>query len=453
MDIRFLVPMLVFVGGIYFLIRFKFFIGAFKKRKKIRYRDFFGGFSSFALALSGTLGVGNIFGVATAIIIGGVGSVFWILISAIFSAVIKYAEVSVSVSYNSADGMVSVIRESFCKLGGVISKLYAALALALAFIMGISLQGGSVVATASLAFGTPSLITALVVSFAVFFVIVGEKKKIKDFTSVILPLTTIIYIIMAICIISANFSRSPEVVSLRIKDAFSPAGAVGGVLGFVTSSRIREGFCCGILSNEAGAGTSSFAHTSGGNFGALGGALEVVFDTLVLCMLSAFAMLLSVPDIYAYESGAELVLSAFYSVLGGGGIGALLFVVSAFAVCTIVCWYYYADVCIRVLFVRDKVGALTPITVTCIFLGAFLNTDTLAVISHYLLLFLSVISLITLIKNSDRVVNAALPERCVIKEVESLKVSHRQGKQSRRKALEFLPRKDLPIRTKAPPRE
>ena len=426
MDIRIFVPALVFAAGVYFLIRFKFFI---KPHSGIKRRHSFslrGGFASLMLALSGTLGVGNIFGVATAIIIGGAGSVLWLLFSAIFAAVIKYAEVSLTVSHTSGDGMISVIRKSFPLGGRVLSYIYAALTLALAVVMGFALQGGSVCSTAELAFGIPPVISSLLLAAIVGYIASGKGKKIKAFTSFILPLTTIIYIIMTLYIIFVNFSRVGDVLKLIATDAFSVDSTVGGLAGFLLSKKVREGFCGGILSNEAGAGTSSLAHTSGGNIGAVGGAVEVLFDTVVLCMLTAFAILLSVPELYAYTSGAELILAAVYSTLGGAGIGALLFTALSFAVCTIVCWYYYGSVCYRTIFGKEPGRGFIALAAFSVVFGAGVSTDALAVASHYLLLFLSVISLLTLIKNSGRIVSTTLPKSENIKASESSRVSRRQ---------------------------
>lgn len=453
MDIRLLVPTLVFVGGLYFLIRFRFFFGLWKKKEKRPRGSTRAGLSSLMLALAGTIGVGNVFGVATAIIIGGAGSVVWLLFSSIFAAVIKYAEAALSLGLSSENGMISVIRKSFGALGKPLSRLYAAVALALAVVMGFALQGGSISQTAALAFGTPTAISSFVVVILVLYIVLGKGKKIKNFTLILIPLTTIIYIIMTLSIIFSNFSRIGDVLSLVLSDAFSPDSALGGVLGFITSKQIREGFCGGILSNEAGAGTSSFAHTSGENIGAFGGVLEVLFDTVILCMLTALSILLAVPDVFRYSSGAELVLAAVYSTLGGGGIGALLFVVTSFAICTVVCWYYYGAVCYRELFgVEAGRGFLWVLAFSLVF-GANVGLDALAVISHYLLLFLSLISVSALIKNSDRIVKTTLPVKMksIIKDV-SVRATHRQARKASAPPPKAQPRSFLKKRTKAPRR-
>ena len=409
MDIRFLVPIMVFAAGIYFsvilaraLIRGRAG-GAKAKRVKTK-----GGFATLSLALAGTLGVGNIFGVATALIIGGAGSVLWLLVSAFFSAVIKYSEVSLSLSYGKSGGIPTVLKNSFGRAGGAMAKLYALFALLLGCVMGFALQGGSLCECLYVSFGTPPLISSAVMAGILIYIVSGKNEKIKKFTATIIPLTTIVYIILALWIIFSNIERLPSVTLAILKDALSVKSGVGGAVGFITSAAVREGFCGAILSNEAGAGTSSFAHTSGEDVGALGGVVEVIFDTLILCTLTAFAVLVSVPNIESYTSGVELVLAAVYSVLGGGGIGALSFVVACFAVCTAVCWYYYSAECCRELFGGRGGAALMTAAVALTVIGAHTEGTYLVIASHYLLLFLSVLSLSVLIKNSDRVINFTL---------------------------------------------
>lgn len=412
MDIRFLVPIFVFFTGSYFLVR----LGAVIVKTR-RVSCNVGGFTlkklgTLTLALAGTLGVGNIFGVATALILGGVGSVFWLLVSAVFSAVIKYAEVSLSLSFSeSGGGMIAVLKKSFGSLGHALSKLYAMAALALGAVMGFALQGGSLAECVSVSFGAPPVFCALIMIILLLWIVSKKEVGIKNFTAFIIPVTTIIYIIMSLWIIVQNVERLPYVIGAVLEDAFCLDGAASGVLGFVVSSRVREGFCGGILSNEAGAGTSSLAHSSGDDIGGVGGALEVLFDTVILCMLTAISILVCLPDISSYTSGVELVVASVYSVFGSGGIGALSLVTLAFSLCTAACWYFYSTECVRELFGKSCGWAISALMAFFILLGACTDGKYLVIASHYLLLLLSILSLSALIKNSDKVIKLTLSER------------------------------------------
>ena len=428
MDIRVLVPIFVFIVGSYFAVRFaSVFI-----RTKARYNGE-SGFSfkklgTLTLALAGTLGVGNIFGVATAIIIGGAGSVLWLLISSFFSAVIKYAEVKLSLSYSDSGGMISTLKRSFGSSGKALSMLYAFGALMLGAVMGFALQGGSFSECLYVSFGIPQFMSALVMIGTLLWIVSGNKGKIKKFTAIIIPLTTIVYVFMSIMMILQNFERLPHVIKMIIDDAFYVDSGVGGVLGFIISSRVREGFCGGILSNEAGAGTSSFAHTSGDDIGGVGGVLEVLFDTVILCMLTALATLCALPDFTPYSSGVELVLSAVYSSFSGGGIGAVCFIAFCFALCTSACWFYYSTECARELFGKSPEKTIATVMSLCILFGSYTDGKYLVIASHYLLLLLSVLSLGALIKNSDRVIKLTLSERRIISKSKRKKIQSAKQK-------------------------
>lgn len=415
MDVRFFVPLFVFIAGSYFLARLGWVL---LKTKRIRRAK--GGFTpkklgTLTLALAGTLGVGNIFGVATALIIGGVGSAFWLFISAVFSAVIKYAEVSLSLSFTEdGRGMIAVLKKSFGRCGRVFSKLYAVAALALGAVMGFALQGGSLTECVSVSFGAPPLFCAFVIIILILWIISKKQAGIKNFTAFVIPMTTIIYITMALWMILQNCERLPHVMSMILEDAFRWDSGIGGVLGFVMSSRVREGFCGGILSNEAGAGTSSLAHSSGDDIGGFGGVFEVLFDTVILCMLTSVSILVCIPDISSYSSGVELVVGAVYSSFGSGGIGVLSLVTLSFSLCTAVCWYFYSTECARELFGKDCSFAISVTMAVFTILGACTDGKYLVIASHYLLLFLSILSLSALIKNSDKVIKLTLSERRVV---------------------------------------
>ena len=405
MNLNFLIPILVLFAGGYFLVKLRFF---FVLRPLATMKLTFGLFTSkeerrsLFLALAGTLGIGNIFGVATAIIVGGVGSVLWLLLSAVFAAAIKYAEVSVA---REEGGLAFAIKRSFGIFGRVISDIYAVLAIILSLVMGTALQCGSFSDFCYKAYGTPRIATAFIYLLLLVITIRGSGAFIKNFTEKLIPLTTIIYIIMSVAVILMNISRIPAVISSIFLDAFSPRAAVGGSVGYLILRRINWGYCTGILSNEAGSGTSSFAHISDGKVpkSALGGIVEVTFDTVILCTLTALAVLTSVQDVSMFSGGGELVLSAFYSSLGDRGVLLLMLCVLSFALLTSACWYFYGIRCCELFTSRATVPFTVFFAVTAA-VGAFISPTYLNVISHTVLLFMSIITVFLLIKSSAAVV-------------------------------------------------
>ena len=408
-------PIMLAAVGSYFLIKLRFFfilhpltttsrgIRAIKDKRAFR---------SFSLALAGTLGVGNVFGVAIGIIIGGAGSLFWLFVSMFFAMVIKYAEVVITSDnlYHDTDthgGIYYVIKTSFTRCGKFFSSVYSLSVLGLSLVMGAALQADAVCESALATATVPRLSLSLFFVLMTASAIIGGAKKIEKITAVIIPLTTIIYILITSCIVFVNFDGITVVVRKIFDSAFSFGSALGGWIGFLMSAPLREGFARGILSNEAGAGTSSIAHSRSGvlspaSAGILG-IFEVWFDTGLLCMLTGFSILLSVPDPGAFDSGMALVTFAVGNLFGTAGKCTVLFSVFAFAFATIVCWYYYGSEAWGTLFGKKKRAAFAPLFLLFVFLGCYTDSMTLISITDALMLVATILSLSALIKNSDRI--------------------------------------------------
>ncbi len=402
--------------GIYLLFKLKFFfilhpirtakkaLGTVSSTSAVR---------SLMLALAGTLGVGNVFGVCIGIIIGGRGSVFWLLVSTVFASVLKYSEVVISLdnlkhSYDSAHGgMYYTIRNTFKKLGAPISVLYACACLMIALVMGSALQSGTAGETMTELFDTHPAFTGFFLVVIVFLSIVGGVKIIEKITVVVIPLTTIIYIVITLSVIVMHIDMLGSTLLSILNDAFRVDSALGGFIGFLVSSPVREGYSRGILSNEAGCGTSSMAHSRSGILNpasaGLMGIVEVVFDTAILCMLTALAVLVSVPNPEQYGTGMSLILTAVESTLGTTASYLILFSVICFAYSTILCWYYYGQESFCSLFGKGARLLFLPIFLLCAFFGTIIDNRILVALTDALMLILAVLTLLTLIKNSDRI--------------------------------------------------
>jgi len=271
--------------------------------------------------------------------------------------------------------------------------------------MGAAMQSSAAVSSATVILGFDKAVfgIAFAVLSAVF--IVGRREKIKSITAALIPVAALAYILISCAVIVRYRAELARVVSEIFCLAFTPSAAGGGIAGSLISSPIVRGYSTGILSNEAGAGTSSMAHAS--DMGAtpvaagLSGMLEVVADTMLLCMLTAFAILLPSPEL-SDVGGAELVVSS----MSGAFLGAdwLLFLsVFSFALATVACWYYYGTVCMRYLFGGAGVKFFLPIYLLFVLLGAFYDCAVFAALSDVLLLFLTVLVAPVLIKSSGRI--------------------------------------------------
>lgn len=406
-------PIIITVAGAYLLLRLRFFfllrplrcarvaLSALKSRENFR---------AFSLALAGTLGVGNVLGVAVGILLGGPGSILWLLLSSVFSAVIKYAEVALSSdgAERGRGGMFYLVRDSHGRLGRLLSYIYGFSCLLLSLAMGAALQSHSAAMISSEIFDTPPTLVVVFLLLIIFASIIGEGRKIAKITAIAIPVSTILYIILTTLVIIINADRIPSVLSLILSSAIRTEAAAGGIFAFLFSSSVREGYSRGILSNEAGAGTSTMAHMTGDDLSAATrgtlGIFEVVFDTMVLCTLTGLAILVGVPDISSFSSGTQLVLSSVTLTLGAPFALPLLICVFTFAYSTIVCWYYYGTECIRQLSGRPRPVLFLPIFLFAVVLGGLLPETMLVYITDALLLVLTIITIPTLIKNSDRLV-------------------------------------------------
>ena len=200
-------------------------------------------------------------------------------------------------------------------------------------------------------------------------------RKIASATEIIIPAATLIYIFLTVSVICVNSDSLGTVLSTILASAASPTAAGGGIIALLTSRAMREGYARGILSNEAGAGTSAMAHAlsdtdpvSAGLFGMC----EVLFDTVILCPLTGLAILTAIPDPTAYTSAMALVTDAIAASIGAPFVSLLFLAVTAFAFSTVICWYYYGDVCREYLI--QKRGR---VAYTAIFLASLSGPTTL----------------------------------------------------------------------------
>ncbi len=428
MSLLTLLPLMIIVVGGYILIKLRFFYIL----HPIRTLKFtFDGQNtkksifSLLLALAGTLGVGNIVGVAFGIYAGGAGSVFWLCISAFFSSAIKYSEVGLSSRYTNGKGFISVVEDSG-EFRGLLSKLYAALALILSFAMGSLLQAGAIsdaIKSFDVKIHIPLLAVIFIFTCAVCLL---GKNRIKNAVAAVIPTATAVYSFCCLFIVFAEAHKIPEVIKSILSSAFSFSSLAGGFSAFLISSGIKEGFARGLLSNEAGAGTSSFSHTShmenektdtasnlyDENYpkrAAVYGVLEVIFDTLILCPLTAFAILLGKGNHNLLGTLGELS-DIFESYIGTRAPVLLLFSITSFAVSTTLCWYYYGRVSFSYLTHGKALSVFSVLFIFSFAIGLIFNIPSLIFVNDTVLFLLSVITLYTLIRQRKKIANLIISD-------------------------------------------
>ncbi len=341
-------------------------------------------FRAVTLALAGTLGVGNIAGVASSIAIGGYGSVFWMWISALVAMVLKYAEIVLAVSHRRIDresgepygGAPYYIKDLLASKGKPLSgKLLAGLFAVLCIInsvtMGGMIQANAVSTSFEGVFELAPWISGAVVALLCCFVITGNAKWVSGFCEKTVPLMTVGYILISVAVIWFRRDALPHAFAVIFEDAFRLDSAAGGIFGFFLSTKLRAGTMRGLMSNEAGCGTAPTAHASSSTKSpakqGFWGIFEVFVDTILLCTLTAFVIILAGDAVFEYaDNPMMMAVKAYSSVLGGWSECYMCISVFLFAFATIVCWAHYGKESLRCI-TRSRGASAVYIVLFCLF--------------------------------------------------------------------------------------
>ena len=322
-------------------------------------------FQAVCTALAGTVGTGNIAGVAGAIAIGGPGAVFWMWVSALLGMCTKFTEVTLAVHFRERNrhgdyvgGPMYYIKNGLGKNWRFLAVLYSAFGVLTVFGTGNATQVNTIttaIDTALINFnvisesstGRLNLILGIVITLLVGMVLLGGIKRIGSVSEKLVPFMALFYIVLSVGVVVLNFSRLPYVLESIVAGAFNPAAFTGGTIGSLFVS-MQKGVSRGIFSNEAGLGTGSIAHACAdtkkpvkqGMFGIF----EVFADTIVICTLTALVILCSgTPVSYGAAAGAELTISGFTTTYGGWASIFTAVALCCFAFSTIIGWGLYGS--------------------------------------------------------------------------------------------------------------
>ena len=387
-------------------------------------------FQAVCTALAGTVGTGNIAGVAGAIAIGGPGAVFWMWCSALLGMCTKFAEVTLAVHYRERSdagewvgGPMYYIKNGLGKRWQFLAVLYSLFGVLTVFGTGNATQVNTIttaIDTALLEFHivaedilpTLNLVIGILCAMLVAMVLLGGMKRIGSVSEKLVPFMALFYVILAVGVVLLNLPRLPYVIEEIFAGAFNPAAFTGGAIGSLFLS-MKNGVSRGIFSNEAGLGTGSIAHACAdtrkpvkqGMFGIF----EVFADTIVICTLTAMVILCSsVPVNYGTAAGAELTISGFTATYGSGASLFTAVALCCFAFSTIIGWGLYGSRFATFLFKTDKI--VKPFFVVYSFvaiLGATLDLGILWGVADTFNGLMSIPNLIALLLLSGTVVKLA----------------------------------------------
>lgn len=380
-------PLLILIvgTGIYLTFRLGFvqilalptaLLNAFSRKKQDKLSDGdIPHYQALTTQMAATIGTGNIVGVATAVIAGGPGAVFWMWVMAIFGMATKYAEAVLAVKYRvkGEDGQMSGGPMYYLERGLKLKWLAVAFAIfgsIAAFGIGNMVQTNAVSAAAENSFNIPTWVTGIILAIVTALVILGGIKSIGRVTAFFVPIMAVFYIIGGLIIMTLNFDIVPAAINLILTDAFTASAVGGGILGTV----IRYGVARGIFSNEAGLGSAPIAAAAAktdypGRQG-LVSMTQVFIDTIIVCSITGITIVMANLHQTGVAGGA-LTGESFGVFLGTPGVLIVSITTILFAYSTVIAWSYYGEKCLNYLFKSPKAITIYRVVwVVAVFFGA-----------------------------------------------------------------------------------
>ena len=345
-------------------------------------------FGALMTALSATIGTGNIAGVATAVVTGGPGAVFWMWITAIFGMATKYGEGVLAVKYRVTNskgemsgGPMYYIENGLGKKWKWLAFLFAFFGVMASFGIGSTVQANSVAQAVHSSFGIDTWITGVVLTLITAFVVLGGIQSISRVSSVVVPFMAVLYIVGGLVVVAMHFDLLLPALKVIMHDAFTGQAVAGGVVGTV----IRYGVARGVFSNEAGMGSAPIAAAAAKTDHPVRQALVSMtgtfLDTIIVCSITGIVLVMgilqsnggafAVPDL----KGAALTTATFDAMLSGYGGWVVTIGLIFFAYSTTLGWCYYGEKCATYVFGDKSVPMYRVIYVATVMLGTVLSMD------------------------------------------------------------------------------
>ncbi len=350
-------------------------------------------FQAVATAMAGTIGTGSIAGIATAIVSGGPGAIFWMWVSALLGMVTKYSEIVLSIAYREKDkkgqwigGPMYYIRNGL----GLkwLAGIFAVFAIFACMGTGNATQSNSISVALKSTVNISPEITGIVLTIIVSAVILGGMRRISSVNEKLVPAMAFFYVACSLIAIIINIQKVPAAFALIFKEAFNFKSAVGGVAGYGVMTAMHYGFSRGIFSNEAGLGSAPIAHSASSAKNpvdqGLWGMFEVFFTTIIICTMSALVILTTGLWQDGEFLGAALSIASFNKILPGVGSVVVTLSTIFFALSTILGWAYYGEVSIKYLTKNNHMAVriYRIAYVVVVFVGAVGNLEVIWSISE-----------------------------------------------------------------------
>ncbi len=350
-------------------------VGSLFRKKDADHGNNLSPFQAVTTALAGTVGTGNIAGVTGAIFMGGPGAVFWMWISAFFGMCTKYAEIVLAMKYRETDadgthkgGPMYYIEKGLGKNWKWLAVIFAILGGIASFGIGNIAQSSEIAGAMGSIFGVAPLAAGVILAVIVAIVVIGGVQRIGQVTSYLVPFMASFYILAGVAVIVLRITDIPFGLKTIFTEAFSFKAVEGAIFGVAIMKAMQNGFARGVFSNEAGLGSAPIAHAASSSEEpceqAIWGVFEVFIDTIVICTITALAVILSgvlntTGGLDAFASKGAAAVEAFNIILPGT-LGGTVIQISLlfFALSTILGWSYYGERCWGYLSKDNKVVIL-----------------------------------------------------------------------------------------------
>ena len=329
-------------------------VGTLLKRDRAYINKGISPFQAVSTALAGTMGVGNIAGVATAVTAGGPGSVIWMWVGAFFGMMTKYAEIFLAMRYRRRGfdghyygGPMYYMRYGVGSRG--LAGCFAMLCIMCSFGIGNLAQINSVSGVMLESFGVPPLLTGCVFALLLGLVLFGGVKRIARVAEFTIPFISISYLCFCFVYLWIQREMLLPCIGLMMREALGLRAATGGALGYGVIQVARFGLARGVFTNEAGLGSAPIAHAAADcespSCQAMWGVFEVFLDTVVVCTMTAMVILTACGGTLWRSGldGAPLTSMAFESLFSGIGANFIAVSIAVFAFAAMIGWYYYGE--------------------------------------------------------------------------------------------------------------
>jgi AGCS family alanine or glycine:cation symporter len=417
-------PLIAILLGVsaYFSFRLKF-LQIFRLRLAVQYlmgkdtatAKFIGDishFGSLCTALSATIGIGNIVGVALAISTGGPGAMFWMWVAAFFGMAAKYAEGFLAIKYRkvSDDGKIAGGPMYYIEMGlgnRTLARLFAMCGTAVALVGIGTWTQANAVASAAQSFSIPHWLTAILLGALVAIVTVGGIHRISYVSEKVVPLMSAFYIGVAIIVMIMKMDTIPRALHAIVVGAFSPMAVLGGGVGVTALIAAQLGISRGIFSHESGLGSAAIAAAAAKTDSPVKqGLVSMIgaFFSIVVCTMTGLVLIITSNDTGIFSSqcsidGTMLTAYAFGFGIGIPRVGAYIVNIGIlfFAFTTIIGWNYYGEKCIQYLW-GDKV--IVPYNVLFLFfvvIGPFFKIDAIFAVADIVTGLMAIPNLLGLI--------------------------------------------------------